>query len=97
MIVDISSDAEQDLAEGFWFYERQSPGLGNYFRSCLIADIESLEYYAGVHSKHCGYFRSLSKRFPFGIFYGCDNERALVIAVLDLRREPMWIRKRLGG
>jgi hypothetical protein len=31
MIVHISSDAEEDLIEGFWFYERQSPGLGDYF------------------------------------------------------------------
>ena len=45
MIVSISSDAEADLAEGYWFYERQSPGLGDYFRSCLIADIDSLSYY----------------------------------------------------
>ena len=29
MIVDISSDAEEDLIEGYWFYERQSPGLGD--------------------------------------------------------------------
>jgi len=40
MMVSISSDAEADLAEGYWFYERQSPGLGEYFRSCLIADID---------------------------------------------------------
>jgi hypothetical protein len=26
MILSISSDAETDLAEGYWFYERQSPG-----------------------------------------------------------------------
>jgi len=49
MIVSISSDAEADLAEGYWFYERQSPGLGDYFRSCLIADIDSLSYYGGIH------------------------------------------------
>lgn len=42
MIVDNSSDAEADLVDCFWFYERQSPGLGDYFRSCLIADIDSL-------------------------------------------------------
>jgi len=41
MIVSISSDAEADIAESHWFYERQSPGLGAYFRSCLIAAIES--------------------------------------------------------
>ena len=48
MIISISSDAEADLAEGYWFYERQSPGLGDYFCSCLIADIDSLSYYGGI-------------------------------------------------
>jgi hypothetical protein len=67
MIVDISSDAEEDLIEGYWFYERQSPGLGDYFRSCLVADIESLSYYGGIHAADFGYHRALSKRFPFYI------------------------------
>lgn len=47
MIVSISSDAEADLAEGYRFYERQSPEL-------------------------------------------------VVIAVIDARRDPLWIRRRLG-
>jgi hypothetical protein len=70
MIVDISSDAEADLVDGFWFYERQSPGLGDYFRSCLIADIDSLAYHGGIHEIAHGYHRALSKRFPFCIYYG---------------------------
>ena len=97
MIVEISSDAENDLVDGFWFYERQSPGLGDYFRSCLISDIDSLKYYAGVHEKEYGYHRALSKRFPFGIYYSCDSERLVVIAVLDLRSNPLWIHRRLRG
>ena len=67
MIVSISSDAEADLAEGYWFSERQSPGLGDYFCSCLIADIDSLSYYGGIHEFVLGYHRSLSSRFPFCI------------------------------
>jgi len=35
MRIEISADAEQDLIDGFWFYEGQSVGLGSYFRSCL--------------------------------------------------------------
>ena len=97
MIVEISSDAENDLVDGFWFYERQSPGLGDYFRSCLISDIDCLKYYAGVHEKEYGYHRALSKRFPFGIYYSCDSERLVVIAVLDLRSNPLWIHRRIRG
>jgi hypothetical protein len=35
----ISSDALSDLNEGFLFYEQQDQGLGDYFTSCLRADI----------------------------------------------------------
>jgi hypothetical protein len=67
MIVNISSDAENDIAEGYWFYERQSIGLGDYFRSCILSDVESLAYFGGIHSIEYGYHRALSKRFPFAI------------------------------
>lgn len=67
MKVGISSGAEADIADGYWYYERQSPGLGDYFRSCIFADIESLMYFGGIHEIVDGLHRSLSKRFPFGI------------------------------
>ena len=37
----------------------------------------------------------LSKRFPFGIYYEVEDEVVYVYAILDLRRNPLWIRKRL--
>ena len=95
MNVQISSDAEEDLAEGFWFYERQTVGLGDYFRSCLTSDIDALVFYAGVHERACGYYRALSKRFPFAIYYQLDRDIVTVVAVLDVRRSPQWTRKRL--
>jgi hypothetical protein len=42
MTVHFQLTPKSDLAEGYRFYERQSPGLASYFRSCLISDIESL-------------------------------------------------------
>lgn len=97
MIIRISSDAEADLIEGYWFYERQHPGLGDYFRSCLIADIESLMFYAGIHEIVFGFYRLLSKRFPFCIYYALNNDAVLVATVLDARRNPLWTRQRLGA
>jgi hypothetical protein len=69
--------------------------LGDYFRSCLIADIESLAYYGGIHGIEHGYQRALSKRFPFCIYYSLSNGVLLVVAVIDARRDPLWIRERL--
>lgn len=94
MIVGISSDAEADFAEGKWVYERQSLGLGDYFRSCRIADIESPAYYGGIHEIEYGYQRALSKRFPFCIYYSQSRDVLLVVAVIDARRDPLWICKR---
>jgi hypothetical protein len=55
MKVGISSSAEADVADGYWFYERQSLGLGDYFRSCIFADIESLVYFGGIHESVGGF------------------------------------------
>jgi hypothetical protein len=42
MIVNISSDVEVDISQGYWFYEEQRDGLGDYFRDCIVSDIDSL-------------------------------------------------------
>ena len=33
----------------------------------------------------------LSKRFPFGIYYEVEDDVVYVYAILDLRRDPLWI------
>jgi len=93
----ISEDALQDLNEGFLFYEAQEAGLGDYFVTCLRADIESLRVYAGIHRAVYGdFYRLLSRVFPYGIFYTVEGGTAVVWAVVDLRRDPAWIRRRLN-
>ena len=96
MIVHISSDAEGDLAEAFWFYERQENGLGDRFRCSIKEDIRSLEVTGGSHSTHHGYHRMICRKFPFTVFYRMDSIDSLfVIAVFGQRQEPNKIAKRL--
>src|SRR6056297_3269555 len=91
----ILDDAQDDLIEGYRFYERQSAGLGVYFLDSLNADIDSLNFYAGIHPKYRGYHRQLSKRFPYAIYYRMQKNIVHIHAVLDCRRDPEWINKRL--
>jgi hypothetical protein len=93
--IEILDGAQEDLTQGFHFYESREPGLGSYFIDCLFSDIDSLLVYAGVHRVVYDYHRCLSKRFPFAIYYSVENELVRVHAVLDCRRNPSWIRKRL--
>ena len=95
--VRISEDALRDLNDGFLFYEAQTPGLGDYFATCLRADIEGLRFYAGIHRVvYRDYHRLLSRVFPYGIFYTLEEDSAVVWAVIDLRRDPEWIRQRFS-
>lgn len=95
--IQISEDALQDLNDGFLFYEAQASGLGDYFTTCLRADIERLRASGGIHRVvYRDYHRLLSRVFPYGIFYTMAENCAVVWAVIDLRRDPEWIRNRLG-
>lgn len=92
----ISDDALDDLNHGFLLYEVQEAGLGDYFTSCLRADIEGLRITGGIHRiVHADYHRLLSRVFPYGIFYTKEGDAVTVWVVLDLRRDPEWIARRL--
>ncbi len=91
----ILPSAREDLERGYAFYEQQEQGLGEYFFDSLFSDIESLRLYAGIHQKFFGYYRLLSKRFPYAIYYSVDAEAVRIRAVLDCRRDPARIRERL--
>lgn len=97
MRVKILDAAEEDLVEGYRFYERKSPGLGTYFLDSLYSDIDSLAYFPGIHRVVFGYYRLLSRRFPFAVYYKIVEDEVLVTAVLDCRRNPSWTRERLVG
>lgn len=95
MKIEILPEARADLDDGFWFYERQAEGLGEYFLSSLTSDIRSLQLFAGIHSRFGDRFRMLASRFPYSIFYRVDDDIVQIYAVIDNRRGPKWIRERL--
>ena len=95
MNLEILPSAWNDLAEGYWFYERQSSGLGSYFRESLINDIEALHANGGVHRRIFGWHRLLARRFPFAVYYSVAGQTVTVRAVLDCRRDPRWTRRKL--
>lgn len=96
MRIKVLDQAAEDLVEGFHFYEDQQAGLGPYFLANLHADIESLRLYGGTHRQvYGGYHRLLSKRFPFAVFYKVQEQTVFIQAVVDCRRDPAWIRRRL--
>ena len=98
MNIHVLEQAEDDLVEGYRFYEDQEPGLGNYFLDCLYSDVESLVLYAGMHRfVYKNFHRLLSKRFPFAIYYTLSDDEIEVHAIVDWRKSPTWIRDHLNN
>lgn len=96
MRIIVLRSARRTIADGIRFYEDQEAGLGAYFLNSIMADIRSLKIYAGVHQvDDAGYYRMPCKTFPYSIYYRFDNSDARVYAVLDDRRDPELIKKRL--
>ena len=92
MPVVVLQSAKSDLRDGFLFYERQGGVyLGNYFLTTLQGDLASLSDYAGIHNKRFGFYRALSRKFPYSIYYDIEDGEARVYGVLDNRRNPAWI------
>ena len=84
-----------DLNYGKAFYDQRETGVGDYFWDSLVADIESLRIYAGIHNRRYGLYRMLAKRFPYAIYYEIEDEIAYIVAILPMRGDPVWIKKKL--
>jgi len=91
----VLEEAARDLDAGMLFYDEIEHGVGLYFIDSLLADIESLRLFGGIHREQFGFYRLLSKRFPFAIYYDVMEEYVRVAAILDMRRNPAWIREEL--
>lgn len=97
MKVLIGASAEQDLLQGFAFYEAQQANLGWYFLDSLYSDIDALELFAGIHPRRFGdLYWTTSKRFPFSIYYRLAGDTATIVAVLDSRQNPSKTHTRLA-
>jgi len=91
----ITDLARDDLRDSMAFYGNQTPDLGIYFKDSIISDLEGLLFYAAIHEKHFGCYRMLAKRFPFSIYYQTIDEKVVIHAIMDDRRDPKSHQNRL--
>ncbi len=92
MTIEILDLARDDLIAGFEFYEEREEGVGSHFLECLYRDLDALKITGGTHRKaHRAFHRALSKVFPFAIYYTLDQDIVRIRAVVDCRRDPLWI------
>jgi len=95
MTVLFNPEAEAEFLAAVFYYEEQSPGLGEAFRTAVTeatAQVVALPFAWPVHSGRVR--RCLVRRFPYGILYKAQANCIYVVAVMHLRRHPDYWKHR---
>ncbi len=91
----IRPEAKADLLDTFHWYQEQRQGLGHNFKLCVEEVISKIQSNPHIHKTiFQNVRRSVTKRFPFGVFYTVENEKIIVLAVMHAQRDPLkWENK----
>ncbi|WP_304068280.1 type II toxin-antitoxin system RelE/ParE family toxin [Pedobacter glucosidilyticus] len=93
----LSIQAEDDLLEGFSWYEMQKSGLGEQFLQCiersLIAITKNPLTYNIRYKKIVRAY--IVQKFPYLILYILENTDINIIAVFNTNRNPATWKKRI--
>ncbi|MEN3941740.1 hypothetical protein WJU23_10640 [Prosthecobacter sp. SYSU 5D2] len=95
MKVIVLASAENDLDDGWHFYEDQEAGVGDYFFQFVLSSIRSLKSDYGIYPINAGFHRMLVRKFHCGIYYTVESGSIIIHRVMDQRRDPKWIRHQL--
>lgn len=83
--------ARRELTEAADYYDRESPGLGTAFLDVVEACVsEILEHPEAGAPIHADVRRRLAPRFPYGVVYAVESDVVRVLAVMHLKRRPMY-------
>jgi plasmid stabilization system protein ParE len=98
MNVIVRPGARSDILDAASFYDDQQPGLGDEVIDFLEEQIDGLAKFAGIHPLIRGFHRAVLRgRFPhYCVYYTIKKDEMHVRAVLDQRRDPRRIRRRLS-
>ena len=87
--------AELDLQDAYLWYEEKQAGLGATFLEAVEAQfdriLENPEIYVEIAQ---GIRRGPTRTFPYWVIYTIDEAQVAVLAVLDSRQDPEYIRLR---
>ncbi len=96
MKVEFLDPAKSELEEAIHYYEEQKKGLGDDFAEEVKKTIGRIIQYPEAWSRLSERTRRcLTNRFPYGLIYQIRGESIMIIAVLNLFRDPKTWRDRI--
>ncbi len=92
-----TSEADDDIAKSYDWYESREPGLGEDFLRCIEACLLTIQRHPHLFPVAVDEFRrELIHRFLFEIFYESTDDCIFVYSVFHCSQDPQKWRKRLG-
>ena len=83
--------AEEELNHAVAYYEESRPHLGMEFTEEVFQTIHRiLDFPQAWQIMDGDIRRCLTKRFPFGVIYYQKNEQIIILAIMQLNREPYY-------
>lgn len=97
MTVEFADAAIKDVQAIRDHYESQRDGLGIEFAERLDEAVERIRNFpeSGQQLKP-NHRRILLSKFPYGVYYRCEETRTLIVGVIHLRRHPSSWRGRIS-
>lgn len=89
-------EAAEEWDDATDFYENRSAGLGEEFRSAVLAIFDAIAENPRKFPRTVRHYRrAVLRRFPYVVFFTVEQDGILVVAVLHGRRDPAVIKERL--
>lgn len=96
--IDFLQPAEEEFLEGVEYYNHQRKGLGFEFAVEVKRTLERIVRYPKAWAPLSERTRRCrTNRFPYGVIYQLRRESVLIVAIMDLRRDPKTWKSRLGS
>ncbi len=90
------SEVEEDVVNGYVWYEHKSLGLGEEFLRVFYACAVELPRNPLLYPKvYRDYRRRLFRRFPYAIYFTIKENQIIVIGLFHCARDPRTIRLKL--
>ena len=89
-------DVEDDVINGYTWYETKSPGLGEEFLRMFYACTGDIPYNLLLYQKvHNEFRRCLLRRFPYAIYFIINNNQIIITGLFHCARNPRAVESNL--
>ena len=96
MNIEFLEIAEKELDEAKEYYDTQHSGLGDQFIIEIISVLERIKQHPNAwHPLGKRTRRCQVKRFPYAVIYQTRAQDILVVAIMNLHREPNYWKQRV--